>query len=585
MSRSRLTASSSRQRNPRTPSPAGDMFVSTGLLGDISHGADEASDDEELFPEVSSLVRQSDRKREAEQQKQKLTDYKMRLLKNPQPVYMDDDSDLEVLDNDMHVVAKEEAKERQAAKARHARPSVGRKNQLTLAGRSVAHSPAKKGTLVHRNREDLEVMQAAAAPAFSVEARAELRKGKERATGRVGPKDLNKMLLRASEKQSKEITRQKEQEYYKREGPPRDRVDGMALGDTFRENLQRMIAKGIHVARKQEHDEDGDDEAQDDESDGEWTPDMAQDDDAGEQEADDTDENEVLREVSMASETEEDQDEETNVRHRPQRRNVMVIDSDDDAENIPTYRAGQDLGRVLVADSSLVLDSQPAFMLNHRRSVSSIDEHLEEGTDKENDSRLMFDRGEDKENTVIAGSSTLSPTGLVRGRGSLISLGGSIASLPIASQETTDERTPFKELHKEDKDDVFLSSPTRLPLSRTASTRQGTPGTPKHQPINLENVSPLQLRSAARKESQGLAAFFESSTPPDKGKGRLSDNEPFSLQPAAVISSGSGGLSEFFEPTLKNSAAVHTARGDGFSQFFSPGKVGFEPTIQGGHLI
>lgn len=241
-SRSRLTASSSRQRNPRTPSPAGDMFVSTGLLGDISHGADEASDDEELFPEVSSLVRQSDRKREAEQQKQKLTDYKMRLLKNPQPVYMDDDSDLEVLDNDMHVVAKEEAKERQAAKARHARPSVGRKNQLALAGRSVAHSPAKKGTLVHRNREDLEVMQAAAAPAFSVEARAELRKGKERATGRVGPKDLNKMLLRASERQSKEITRQKEQEYYKREGPPRDRVDGMALGDTFRENLQRMSA-------------------------------------------------------------------------------------------------------------------------------------------------------------------------------------------------------------------------------------------------------------------------------------------------------------------------------------------------------
>ena len=573
-SSSRQTASSSRRTAPRTPSPSGDMFVSNGLLGDISTGAalaDESSDDEADLPDVGSLLEQDKRKRDGELQRQKLAEMKMRFVKNRQQIILDDDSDLEIVDNDMHVVAEEEAKERLAARTRHARPSVGRKNQLALAGRSMVHSPTK-GTPVRRKREDIEVLQAAAVPAFSVEARAESKKGKERASAKVNPNDLNKLLLRASEKQSREITRQKEREFYKREGAPRETVDKAVLDAAVEQKIRELIEKGQIVARKQEQDDDGDDEAQDDESDEEWMPDVARGSEA-EEAGDEDEESEAAQALETTSGDENDAPEDVDVARRPQRRNLMVVDSDDEDENVPS-RAGGDNGRVLVADSSLVLGSDASLNLHHRGSISSFDERLEDGTDKENDSRLMFDRGEDKENTVIASPSF--PSIGLSGRGSLFANEGSIAALPAMSQETLGERTPFKELHKEDEDDVFLSSPTRQPLPRVASARQGTPGTPRPLSVDIRSSSPSRRRSSTPKESQGFAAFFKPSLPVDKGKGRASASGD--LQPAAVIASGSGGFSQFFKPTLKNTAVAPTARGDEFSQFFTPSRVSLVDT-------
>lgn len=540
------------------------------------------------MPDVAGVLAQDKRKRAAEEQRQKLREMKMRFVQN-KPTYVDDDSDLEIVDNDMHVVAKEEEKERRAMKAKHVRPSVGRSKQLSLAGRSMVESPTK-GSPIRRKKEDLEVLQAAAASAFSAEARAERRKGKERAVNKVNPNDLNRLLLRASEKQSREITQQKEKEFYRREAVPQDRMLSRdEISRVKQERLAELIQKGILNAKKgSNEDSDG---LQDDDSDGEWTPNIVPENDAYE-EALAEDENLQSRESAPAAEDEEyvEQDDENDMPPRPRRRHTMVLDSDSDDENLQPRRTRPDMGRVLVADSSIVLDDEPQFGLNHRGSISSMDERLEDGTDKENDSRLMFDRGEDKENTVIAGSSfALSPTlaGLSRGRGSLLSLDGSTASLPIASQETTGERTPFKELPTEEDDgDIFLSSPVKMPAAGRTTSQQGTPDTPKRLPVDLENSSPLQLRRASSSKSQGLAAFFQPSAPLDKGKGRAQGNDQAgALQPAAVIESGSGGLSQFFEPTLKDSVVAPTARGQGFSQFFTESKVRLIIVYLGSNLL
>lgn len=552
-------ASSSRARTrPRTPSPAGNVFAPTGLLaGESSHGAADAdeSSDEDL-PDVSTLLQRNNKQRADERARQQLLERKKQFLqKNPPARPAESDSDLEIIDDDMHVVAREEEQERKAMKARHIRPSVGRKNQLSLAGRAHAVSPTKR-TPVRRARQDLEVLQAAAVPAFSAEARAESRKakGKEKAGNKISSKDLNQLLLRASEKQSKQITAQKEQEFYKR-GVPRDRMTEEDVAKE--ERIKELIERGMLTAQKRDFAEDDEEDG----SDGEWVPDAVTGTDDGEQ-ADEEQENRgaQVRDSEYDSNAE---NEDENLPRTTHRRQVLVLDSDEDEENV-NPRAS--MGRVLVADSSMVLDEEPQLNLNHRGSVSSMDERLEEGTDKENDMRLMFDRGDDKENTAVAGPSTfaLSPRGLVRGRGSLF-LSESSGSLPVASQESLGERTPLRELSREEEDeDVFASSPTRLPFNR-----QGTPGTPKRRQEEPESPG-----AAPAAKSQGLAAFFEPTLPQAKGKGRAGDDDkPCGLQPAAVIDSG--GFSEIFEPTLKNTSSAQS-KGivAGFSQFMTPAKVG-----------
>lgn len=513
-----------------------------------------SSDSGNELPDVATLLQREKEKRDTQAQHAKLQELKMRLAQQQSATEVDDSSDIEIVDNDMHVVAREEDEERKAMKARHARPSVGRKNQLTLAGRSAAALSPSKTTPLRAAKPDLRALQEAAAPAFST-ARMEPRKGKERAVPRVNRNDLNAILLKASEEQSRELTLQKEKEFYRREGAPRDRMPAdEEIERAKKERLKELARKGILVAQRRELAEDGDDEAQaDEDSDEDWTPAADQDhasrDDAG-SEGDDENENVSSRqeaELIQASDDQPEEDQENVPRRLPARRHVMVLDSDEEDD-----RSGPPTGRVLVADSSQTLDGPPLFALNHRGSVSSFSDRPEEGTDKENDARLAWDRGEDKENTIIAMTqdSITSPFGSRRGRGSLSSLDTPGPPATLQSQQ----RTPLGELPAEDdEDDPFLSSPSRMPRLRTTSSREGTPGP-----------------ASQGERSRGLAAFFEPSLPPNDGAGEQEPAQQCSLEPAADIG-GEGGFSQFFAPTLKASSS-HASVGQGriSSAFFTP---------------
>ena len=106
---------------------------------------------------------------------------------------------------------------------------------------------------------------------------------------------------------------------------------------------------------------------------------------------------ERTRQSRADTESENDEDQE-NVPARPRQaraRPARFLDSDEENDGLELK-----YGRVLVPDTSMVLDTPARPAADAGGVPSSGEDRPEDGTDKENDDRLMFDRGENKENTV-----------------------------------------------------------------------------------------------------------------------------------------------------------------------------------------
>lgn len=549
----RASGSGTQKDEPQQLEPT---FVATGLLDDL-HAA-ESSDEDMDMPDVGTLVEEANRKRA----KKKAWEMKIKALAEQKLATLeDDDSDLEVVDN-MHVVANEEEKDRRIAKSKHLRPSLGRKNQLALAGRSGVHSPTKDSPLRHRGR-DLYALAAAAAPSFGMGARSETRKGKERAVSKVGQAELNRTLLDASGKQSRELTLQKEREFYKnRELPSESRPDDMEVREMKQQRLNEIIARGIEVAQRRERSQEDDyeDEPEEDGSDRDWMP---QEERSGsekeeEMEEEENDENDENTAPPQAFPTTEDDDDE-NVRPIP-RRSVkhQILDSDeeeeDDENRSPSARL-QSYGRVLVQDSSLVLDDPfSAPMLNHRPSLSS----MEGGTDKENDQPAA----ENKENTPVPSPFTLSSVRVPRRTDSAFTLSSPSQPRPLGN---VGERAPFTDLPL-DEPDVPLDSPTRPPVG-LGMVRATTPETPTR--TRGRNLSPIILRNSATGAGNALGAYFQSTLSPARS-GPSTPAGPSSLQPAADITPGRA-LEGYFESSARASrSGTPKAPRDDLADLFAP---------------
>ncbi|KAI0347403.1 hypothetical protein BDW22DRAFT_524268 [Trametopsis cervina] len=566
------------ERPRSAPAIQDDVFQSNGLLDGGLPPPAESSDEDEEMPDVGQMLQQDQKKREQVDTRKKLQEAKLQYIqKNAQRHADEDDSDLEVVYDDMHAVADEEEKDRRMRKAKHLGESVGRQKQLMHAGKaSLIRSPTK-GTPLRRGKKDLQLLVAAAVPAFAADLHANSRKGKERDNARVNANELNKMLLNASEKQSRELTAQKEAEFYKKVGLRRDQLPEVDKANA----LEMLVRKGLENTR--ELSSDGDDEGQDDEGDSDWTPES---DVKVHQDLTDGESSEGPHELPIATDDDdfdhldEDNDEnDENVQMKPRpvgRRLAQVINSDDE-DDAPLLTTG----RVLVAASSLTLESSSHLgvaqpVLNHRGSFSSIEERPEEGTDKENDARLMFDRGEDKENTAIASQSSstiVSPlSALGAASGTFFSQGlrrtaSSSSARPAGMISLDEERLPLQELPAgDDDDDVFLSPATKRSLVQRTPTKSPRPSA-------SQSIVPLQLGGSSGK-GKGLSAFFDD----DEEAQKLSFGSPsFSLEPAAVIRQTGGGLSQFFGASGKapadSPAPLQLNRsGAGFSQFMTPAK-------------
>ncbi|KAH9938582.1 MRC1-like domain-containing protein [Fomitopsis serialis] len=447
----------------RAASPVpGTSFKPTGLLGLASTragGSDDSSEDEEM-PDIESLLHEEAKKREEQERLQRAAETKRRFLKQQQnrvPTDDEDGSDLEIVHEDMHADA--------------AAPSFQRKK---------THDAAVKGISVD---------------------------------------ELNHMMLRQAQEQAVAERRQKEEQWQRAGGKLKNsRSDTAPAG--FEHAVTALIQKRLTEVQTdddfhEDEDEDRDGGEDEDEDDPDYQPaDENQELGSGDEANSDTESQPVL--ASQVEMTQESENDDENVAPVPRgrkgrpRRPLVAIHSDDEEEGQP-----EPLGRVLVADSSFALPGSqrlPQGTLRRRTSTSSLENHTEDGTDKENDASLMYDRGEDKENTVVSSQSGFSRAG------SIFSLSQNRPfslddGLPMESTPQDGRRAPFQELPTGDDDEnpFSFSSDLQSPARRLTFS----PGPPlpslrsdENAPAQAAPASPPSVRPVALKG--GLADLFES---------------------------------------------------------------------------
>jgi mediator of replication checkpoint protein 1 len=448
---------------------------STRLAGnpEIIPSLDDDSDED--LPDVKDLLEDEKKKQKANQ----LAEMKLQILarqeaENHLGNNNDDDDEL-VIESDMHAVADEEAGDRRVQHAKHIRPSEGRKRQLMLGG--IGTLKADKGfkVLGRVKKNPFDVLKENAKPVF----RSRGKQGKDESIGLTAAQ-LNRLMIESAERERAEIDRQKEDEWTRRGGKVvRDAaVSEGPSGDwtLFLENARQAAEKNAvdEVEASENSDQD-------------WVPEMrgsaspepvdagSGDDDGVASEA------EVAMDVLTDREEVEAEDREGSRPRRPRRlvphRAVLDSDEDDDSENVRPRQSKPSFGQVLVPDTSfaetmLPLSRMPGMM--HRGSLSSFDEPTEDENDKENNTQLMFDKSEDKENKAVVrysplpsrpalGSRTGSLFGLEERTRRTLSMSPSRIELSDDDHDQADNsldkaRKPLKELR--DDDDPFAFSPS-----------------------------------------------------------------------------------------------------------------------------
>ncbi|KAH9947256.1 MRC1-like domain-containing protein [Amylocystis lapponica] len=518
-----------------------DAFVANGLLGDVAADTTlpdaAASSDEEEMPNVITLIDQVHKKRLDQGLYKQAMELKQRALLQVQHEQSDadeeDDSDLEVVQGDMQIVAKEEAQNRRAMHARNIKPSAGRKNQLAHAGPLRGSGAGSHKKTIDRAGADtsLHILQAAATPSFSWHPKEARDQGPK-----MNRKKLDEFLLHGIQKQAQEEQTRKEEEWVRRGGKLKLRPEDVDQDEPPKNHLLTVISKGLSASRQEDG---GYDEESDEGHDGDYRPDERG---SGSDDEEDT-QPQVYDVPGDQPEDEDDTSDQENVdMPRPRRgahyrRLFPSIQSDEENdENFP--RHPQLSGNILVPGTSPVgrhasprRESAISMVTNRRNSLSSQDERMEDGTDKENDARLMFDQGEDKENTaVLARSPTLRPLSL----------------RPMLMDQDDDEweprgnpfadRTPLKELRRDDEDaDPFaFSGQSRRIARRQLESLSGD--TPLRPAFVSETNTPLGLdvergpRSAAASplampppplKAGGLSQFFTQETAGPSGLDKL----------------------------------------------------------------
>ncbi|KAI9000938.1 MRC1-like domain-containing protein [Trametes punicea] len=521
-----------RASSSRTTSERNEEFRPNGLLEAVAQSSDESDD---AFPDVAEF-RQAEQRKHAEKERlRQLQEKKLRALEQQKAataIIADDTDDDLVIEDDPKSVAKEEAQKRRAITAHGAHPSRGRQKQLALARPSTRG--ARATSLPRDEEEARHLLETAAASSFVGSSTKKMDK-----PAVIDPATLGKILLQQDSKQKEKIIHEKEEDWKRRGGRIKEQPGGRTATANPAEALKDIIERTRAAARRPIEDAAMD---QDDDSDGQYRPENPVERDGsqgsgGEHEENSTSSPSRADQDDQADDEGEDDDQPMASHPRrpqvPTRRRpiaAVVSDDEDDAENRPPASS-----RILVLDTPYgrqphqhsvdgdAGDESP--VLAHRSSMSSLGERTEDGTDKENDIRLSFPRGEDKENTAIAVQSPGLSLRQNRGFGSLFA--PSMDSSPAGRSALDGVRSPLKELPADDEDG---DDPFALGL---------TPG-----PLRLSSPAPdLGLEASPMSLSGGneLAPAF--SLKP-KGKERARSSSPSPLVEALPI--GGAGFSQFF---------------------------------------
>jgi mediator of replication checkpoint protein 1 len=486
-----------------------------------------ALDDEDDLPDVTDLLAAEDKKQKAKQ----LVEIKRLALANQKAHIVSDDDDDLVVESDMHAVANEEAGERRVRHAKHIRPSEGRKRQLMLGG--IGSSKADKGYqegLARTKRIPLDLLKESAKPAFQSGAK----HGKDGTAG-LTPAELNRLVMGRAEMDRAAINKQKEDEWMKRGGKIIKDVEVAEVKET--DGWSAILERGGKDRGRAQMEVDEDEASRSDED---WVPQLRGSASPEPEEAGSGDDDGIASEAEVAMDVLTDRDDdaeddgENSRPRRPRRvaphRAVLDSDEDDDAgtENVRPLQSNLSIGQILVPDTSFAENTLPLIRMPgmiHRGSLSSFDEPTEDENDKENNTQLMFDKSEDKENKAVVRHSpppvrpALGPRG-----GSLFGLEDrtrrALSMSPSAVELSDDDhrraddesdrpRSPLKELR--DEDDPFAFSPsftTRLQRPTLSGLAPPSPVIGNHGTIGFSQFHGEDSEHAADIAKSGLQPGF-----------------------------------------------------------------------------
>ncbi|KAJ7755615.1 hypothetical protein DFH07DRAFT_940774 [Mycena maculata] len=366
-------------------------------------------DDDEEPPDISGILDEVKAVKTQEEKRKELLEFKEKVLK--QKARRDS---MEDGDDDLEIVSETKVAADRGSASKH-KPSEGRKRQLALGGIGLAQQRSK---------------QSGTPP-------------KPLASG-MTHEQLAKNMARLVAEKNAVITKQKEDEWRKRGGEVVEaRGDAAEIAALREAALKEYAEKGQKNAEARHARMQVDlEEDEEDASDEDWTDEMqgsASSRPQGHSDADaeDADITMVNEEDSEGEDENDENDAPGQPRGRAMRRARAVIDSDsdNDEENAPVQKSASFILResILGQDSDENNLVSPIELVSgstiHRGSASSMDERTEDEGDKENNTHLMYDRSEDKENKAV-------PRHPLGGRPAMLGRQGSLFGLEEGMQRS-----------------------------------------------------------------------------------------------------------------------------------------------------
>ncbi|TDL29815.1 hypothetical protein BD410DRAFT_893045 [Rickenella mellea] len=355
------------------------------------------------------------------------------------------------------------------------------------------------------------------------------------------PATLKSKMHGMVRKRAAALVKSKDEEWVRIGGKDRSRLARSNGGDTGTggsslEQILGTLADGAALKGKSADQGNADGEGGDDEqSDTEWLPadrgsaspspengrstvdsgdEEDADADAEDGDADDRSEDDVSVLAHTVTDTDDDHQERRS-RLRTHRQGRQIVDSDSENDEMETEGLLSS-SRILVPNTSFT-EASPATMaqiLSHRGSLSSMEEPSLDEDDKENDTRRMFDQGEDKENMAVPRHVPVGrPAGVPFGtqqRSASFALSGIAQSALTSSPENMEpaeigrRRKPLQVDGNVDREDFLLSSPAILSSARNIETLSDSDALARSP-----SPASVLFKSSLGESSGGFSQFFQ----------------------------------------------------------------------------
>ncbi|KAG6877843.1 hypothetical protein C0993_003216 [Termitomyces sp. T159_Od127] len=486
-------------------------------LGAMRSLPDLDNDLDEDFPEVGALV-EKEEAQESLKRQQKLFAIKQRAMEMQAKAQSfdddEDDDELQIVQvADMQMMIKEEEADRRSGRKKQV--SEGRKMQLNLGGIGSTKREAKEKSLkIH----DLELLQRAGA------------RQKKKGDPQMTPSLLAQIVHSRADAARQDIIRAKEEEWVQRGGRVKNQDDATPVQDVSKlyDEKGSSLPGGSAAEMGMEEDDDG--------SDDEWSPEFTclrgsaspSSTCGSKYENEDAEDESANNMVNDHDHNHSEEEEELDIRLPLRtRRTVLKTFVDSDEEDIaPCSDSVPRLQNSIFKEHGI--SGKPN--LEHRGSISSLEDRTENEEDKENETSRMFDWGEDKENKAVVRHIPLDEkVPLGARKGPLFGLGSRRLSMSPA-HPADDENIVLNEVVDEDPF-ASPSRPSRLPKSFEARLKLASPSTAQSStiPLNLTpfistEPKPLEFSQFLDEPSDvvsatlqsGFSDFFDSGTEKQK---------------------------------------------------------------------